>query len=1132
MAALENDHLVVRVAYTGPPMAGKTESVRALLPLLNGKGTSESVMSPGEWRGRTAFFDWAYYEGGAFEGRPIRCQIISTPGQVALSDRRELILRSADAVILVVESQLEAIERALQCYEEMAPWLEEAGGDTPIRVLLACNKQDLEGSVPPEELSQALGLPFGKEVYPTSARTGKGLRAAFVAGVRVAVERARALLAKGQVLSAPAVRTGEELYELMQRDAASRSLASPHGTPPSLRSSPPSERTTRRVLSSAPSQGTAGSSVRAAARSRSAPTSRPPWSRLLSGRPPEAPSAAPSATNANVPAPESAPIASTPASTPAASTPVAAPPAAAPPASTPVASRPSTKRPASTPVASAPRPVPTEPPRASIPAVAAATRTSSPAALSAPLPVSGDRAAARDDQAAARAEAALERAPQSSTRHAIPPTRSLLIESKAPELPAIIEVRAAAQATLRLDPAGKAARAWRPESGARPAVMPASAYYALVVPAYEPGASVQTPLAPRRAQATPDRRAPQSQGNINALTAPALSRTTSYVPGGTRPAVMPAAAYFATLPPAERSPDVNAFTSSPFDAMAARPASTQSAPRRRPSPGARPAVMPASAYYAALGAIGAAADGKLSHGSAGDGTTGNRSGDALTAMPAAHAASPSPARAGLNVKAPSAKPTPGRRGLDPGARPAVMPASVWRAALGLQPSAVHDGAPSLGSAASAASTGAPQTDAPLSSVPRTFSAHPAQAANQTGTSRVPMRLLAGGSPPQPRADTRAPAAPARTPLELVKRPAVMPASAWLGKGSALSTGIGAPQAQVPSAKRQGRPAVMPASAWRALQQMPAAASGASASPALLDDPPTLPSAALEKLPIDAPSDGTLLEPSESFWIPETPPGLRGLTGSAAPRIFSAGESTAHSAGAPRLPGQARAPSAVWRRTTWRALETQITEEGRALEDAHGRWIGELAPGWYARTLSSATDSRAARRAFAEAVLRHRRLSRYLSEPRCLALTEEADRFWIWQIACRVPTLGASLGRLLALGEGPSAMADALIEAAEDYLTARESFAEAPEPLPLSLLTLGSRDGRSVYAGLMPDTGAAFASACEDSDAAFADALQKKWRDSPEPAVSTELLLLELSSKAVGRLPDTLLDSIRAALVQN
>src|SRR3569833_3291007 len=87
-----NDTIVIRVVYDGAPMAGKSTSVCAL-----GRGLGSPVYSPAQVGGRTLYFDWLDYTGGQFEGRKIRCQIISVPGQATLAPRRRRLLESADA---------------------------------------------------------------------------------------------------------------------------------------------------------------------------------------------------------------------------------------------------------------------------------------------------------------------------------------------------------------------------------------------------------------------------------------------------------------------------------------------------------------------------------------------------------------------------------------------------------------------------------------------------------------------------------------------------------------------------------------------------------------------------------------------------------------------------------------------------------------------------------------------------------------------------------------------------------------------------------------------------------------------------------------------------------------------------
>jgi hypothetical protein len=247
---------------------------------------------------------------------------------------------------------------------------------------------------------------------------------------------------------------------------------------------------------------------------------------------------------------------------------------------------------------------------------------------------------------------------------------------------------------------------------------------------------------------------------------------------------------------------------------------------------------------------------------------------------------------------------------------------------------------------------------------------------------------------------------------------------------------------------------------------------------------------------------------------------------AAAALEGAHEAAPFSFPGPHLPGHTRPPRAVWRRACWRTLENQTTAYTSALQDTRGRWIGELAPGWFARTLRSIPDERHARRALAEEVLRERKLAPYLSRPRCVVLTEEPGGFWIWQVACRVPTLATVLRPRLAPSESSGAIADALLDAALGYLDAQRRFVQARVPLPLSPHALSFQDGRVVYSGLMPDPGAMFAEPAGNEYAAFQDALRKMWPGTP---VDTVAMLAELHGKAAGRLPDPLLEIIRSVV---
>jgi GTPase SAR1 family protein len=203
------------------PLSGKTETLKALLPNLHGKGGAELVFSPLAARGRTLYFDWAEYRGGTFRDGPLHCQIISVPGQASLHRRRRLLIEGADVVVFVVDSQRDQMEANRRSLTELKPWLER-GEQPPIEIVYQANKRDLPDTLEVAEIRAALGLDGETEVYETSAVHGDGLRICFVAAVRSCVRRAEGLHASKKLPErTPEIATGEQLLERVRSaDAA------------------------------------------------------------------------------------------------------------------------------------------------------------------------------------------------------------------------------------------------------------------------------------------------------------------------------------------------------------------------------------------------------------------------------------------------------------------------------------------------------------------------------------------------------------------------------------------------------------------------------------------------------------------------------------------------------------------------------------------------------------------------------------------------------------------------------------------------------------------------------------------------------------------------------------------------
>jgi signal recognition particle receptor subunit beta len=185
--------LVIRIVYDGAPEAGKTTNVEQLTSMiaLQRRG---AVGSPGTRGPRTEFFDWLDFSGGFIDGRRVRCQLVSVPGQVQLLHRRRYLLEGADAVVFVADSRREYVDECRQNLAATRRMLDKIEAKVPVGVIVQANKQDLPGALAPEELGRALELPTSVAVLPSVAPTGQGIMQTFILATRLATDRVRSMI--------------------------------------------------------------------------------------------------------------------------------------------------------------------------------------------------------------------------------------------------------------------------------------------------------------------------------------------------------------------------------------------------------------------------------------------------------------------------------------------------------------------------------------------------------------------------------------------------------------------------------------------------------------------------------------------------------------------------------------------------------------------------------------------------------------------------------------------------------------------------------------------------------------------------------------------------------------------------
>lgn len=228
MAILNKEEgcVVLRIVYAGAPLSGKTESLRSLSGLLfGGRRGEDEFYSPDHTDGRTLYFDWLNYTGGYFKGYKVNCQLITVPGQKTLKKRRKLLLEMADVVVFVVDSEAGKLDTALNYYQEMQPWLIRKD-EPPIGVVIQANKRDSLTALPIPEIYDAFQDNPHLLVLETVATTNAGIREAFVAGVRLGLERASWLINNDKMqVGASDLTDGDALLNLIQAQEESERSA-------------------------------------------------------------------------------------------------------------------------------------------------------------------------------------------------------------------------------------------------------------------------------------------------------------------------------------------------------------------------------------------------------------------------------------------------------------------------------------------------------------------------------------------------------------------------------------------------------------------------------------------------------------------------------------------------------------------------------------------------------------------------------------------------------------------------------------------------------------------------------------------------------------------------------------------
>jgi len=176
--------VTVKIVYYGPGLCGKTTSLQHIYDTIPQpkKGKMVSLATQTD---RTLFFDFLPIELGKIKGLNTKIQLYTVPGQVFYDSTRKLVLKGADGVVFVADSQTDMMQANVESFENLQLNLKGLGLDlAKLPHVIQYNKRDLKNIAPIEELDKSINK-FNAPYFATSAVTGEGVHEALRAAIKL-----------------------------------------------------------------------------------------------------------------------------------------------------------------------------------------------------------------------------------------------------------------------------------------------------------------------------------------------------------------------------------------------------------------------------------------------------------------------------------------------------------------------------------------------------------------------------------------------------------------------------------------------------------------------------------------------------------------------------------------------------------------------------------------------------------------------------------------------------------------------------------------------------------------------------------------------------------------------------------
>lgn len=182
-----------KLVYYGTGMGGKTTNLRVIHKKTNPKQKGKLLSLETESE-RTLFFDFFPMSVGKVQGLDLRFSFYTVPGQSFYNLTRKTILKDADGVVFVADSQSFREEANIDSYLNLEENLREHNIElASFPHIVQYNKRDMDDLIPVERMREELN-PYGVPDFEAVAIQGEGVFEGLRVIVKTVTDRVKEIL--------------------------------------------------------------------------------------------------------------------------------------------------------------------------------------------------------------------------------------------------------------------------------------------------------------------------------------------------------------------------------------------------------------------------------------------------------------------------------------------------------------------------------------------------------------------------------------------------------------------------------------------------------------------------------------------------------------------------------------------------------------------------------------------------------------------------------------------------------------------------------------------------------------------------------------------------------------------------